>query len=210
MTLSLWIAYLTTLVIYMSTPGPSHLLMLSNSLVNGFRRAISTAAGDLSANVCQILIASLGLAGIITASPDFFTVVKWGGVAFLVSVGIAQMRRRYDAALAERHLPKSRKALYWQGFMTSAANPKAIVFFAALLPQFVNPGKPTGGQFFVLGLTFIVVDGAFLCVYGVFAEWITGKFRRHVGRHMSQVSGSLLIVAAILLGLRDVAPEQVR
>ena len=207
MTQTLWIAYFTTLVIYMSAPGPSHLLMLSNSLGSGFRRAIATAAGDLSANVCQIVIASVGLAGIITASGSFFTLIKWAGVVFLVSVGIAQIRRQVDGVGSETHLPKSRRSLYLQGFMTSAANPKAIVFFAALFPQFVNPAAPTASQFAILGLTFLVVDASFLMAYGAFAGWIAARFRQHVGRHLHKVSGSLLIVAAILLGMRDVTVD---
>jgi homoserine/homoserine lactone efflux protein len=207
MTFALWLAYFTTLLIYMSTPGPSHLLMLSNSLASGFRRAIATAAGDLSANVLQILIASVGLAGVITAAGNVFVIIKWAGVAFLVWVGIAQIRRQMTSALAEQAQQRSRKQLYLQGFMTSAANPKAIVFFAALLPQFINPSAPTGMQFFLLGVTFLFVDAAFLLFYGFFADWISSKFERYTKRHMNQVSGSLLIVAAILLGMRDVSTE---
>ena len=207
MTFPLWLAYLTTLLIYMSTPGPSHLLMLSNSLASGFPRAIATAAGDLSANVLQILIASVGLVGIITASSHVFLLIKWAGVAFLVWVGISQIRRQMNAAHTDRMRRRSRKQLYLQGFMTSAANPKAIVFFAALLPQFVNPTEPTGMQFFLLGVTFLFVDAAFLLFYGYFADWISRTFERYTRRHMNQVSGSLLIVAAILLGMRDVTTK---
>ena len=88
--------------------------------------------------------------------------------------------------------------------MTSASNPKAIIFFAALFPQFVSPHAPATQQFFVLGLTFLVVDASFLCAYGGFASWIAGRFQQYVGHHMNRISGLLLIVAAVLLGLRDI------
>jgi threonine/homoserine/homoserine lactone efflux protein len=203
MTVTLWLAYTTTLLVFMSTPGPSHLLMLSNSLSNGFRRSLATAAGDLTANVGQMTLAATGLASLIAASPKFFVVVKWAGVLFLMSIGVSQFRRRFDPGLAR--LPKkSRKALYMQGLVTSAANPKAIVFFAALFPQFVNAAAPASQQFLILGVTFLLVDATFLCFYGGFATWIAGRFRHHAGRHLNQISGALLVVAAIVLGLRDI------
>ena len=100
--------------------------------------------------------------------------------------------------------PRSARSLYLQGFLTSAANPKAIVFFAALFPQFVDTSQPTAQQFFVLGVTFLVVDGAFLLFYGAFAAGMASLFREHIGRHMNLISGVLLIVAAVMLGLREV------
>lgn len=88
--------------------------------------------------------------------------------------------------------------------MTSAANPKAIIFFAALFPQFVNPAAVTAKQFLILGVTYLVIDACFLTTYGGFAGWIESKFRHHVGRYMNQISGALLVVAAILLGLKEI------
>ena len=204
MTCELWIAYTTTLVIYMSTPGPSHLLMLSNSLSAGFPKSIATAAGDLTANSVQIVVASLGLVSLIVASREVFTYIKWAGVAYLVFLGVSLIRKELDAALNTRSDGRSHSELYWQGFMTSAANPKAIIFFAALFPQFINPQAPPAGQFAILGLTFLLVDGAFLLGYGTFAGWIADRFQRYVGHHMNRVSGVLLIIAALLLGLRDI------
>ena len=205
MTLNLWLAYVTTVLIFMSTPGPSHLLMLSNSLGSGFRRSLATAAGDLTANLAQIIVASVGLVGLIHASGDIFIYIKWAGVAYLVFVGITLIRRDYDPSVNEDAAPRSSSALYWQGFLTSAANPKAIIFFAALFPQFVNPAAPSTPQFAILGLSYLVIDGAFLCAYGAFAGWIAQRFRAYVGHHMNRISGALLIVAAVLLGMRDVS-----
>lgn len=204
MTLNLWLAYTTTLVIYMSTPGPSHLLMLSNSLGNGFRRSLATAAGDLSANIVQMIVAAIGLTSLIYTSREIFIYIKWAGVAYLVFIGIVLFRREMDPAVKMGSGGRSSKALYWQGFMTSASNPKAIIFFAALFPQFVNPQVPAPEQFAMLGLTFLVVDGSFLCAYGGFASWIAQRFQQYVGHHMNRISGLLLIVAAILLGMRDI------
>ena len=200
----LWLAYVTTVLILMSTPGPSHLLMLANSLGNGFNRSLATAAGDLSANIVQMTVASLGVASLISSSPAFFTLIKWAGVSYLIFMGVTQYRRRFDASVDVSNRIRSRRSLYWQGFMTSAANPKAVIFFAALFPQFVNRSSAAAEQFVILGVTYLVIDGCFLTIYGGFASRIQSKFQHHVGRHLNQISGALLVVAAILLGLKGI------
>ncbi|MEE8280743.1 MAG: LysE family translocator [Gammaproteobacteria bacterium] len=204
MTTELWLAYLTTVLILMSTPGPSHLLMLSNSLGNGFNRSLATAAGDLSANIVQMTVASLGLVSLIHSSQEFFVVIKWVGVSYLIFMGVTKFRKRFDPSVAVLSRVRTLRSLYWQGFMTSAANPKAVIFFAALFPQFVNPAGQTGKQFVILGVTYLVVDACFLTVYGGFAGWIESRFRHQVGHHMNQISGALLVGAAILLGLKEI------
>ena len=188
----------------MSTPGPSQLLMLSNSIGNGFRRSVATAAGDLSANFLQMIVASVGLVGVIQSSREFFIIVKWAGVAYLVYLGLKQFFSKSDNQPRLGRDKRSRNALYWQGFVTSAANPKAVIFFAALFPQFINPAAPLMRQFVVLSSTYIMIDGIFLCCYGKFADWISHKFYSSSGRYLNKVSGSFLIGAAILLGLKEV------
>ena len=124
-------------------------------------------------------------------------------MSYLVLTGILVFRRRLDSTIASESLTRSVRALYLQGFLTSAANPKAIVFFAALLPQFIDTSLPTAEQFLILGVTYLLIDGCFLSFYGGFSAWIAGHFRRHIDRHMNRISGVLFIVAAILLGLKE-------
>lgn len=204
MTTEFWLAYVTTVLILMSTPGPSHLLMLSNSLGNGFNRSLATAAGDLSANIVQMTVASLGLVSLIHSSQEFFVVIKWLGVSYLIFMGVMKFRKRFDPSVAVRSRVRTLRSLYWQGFMTSAANPKAVIFFAALFPQFVNPALQTGKQLVIMGVTYLVIDACFLTIYGGFAGWIESRFRHQVGHHMNQISGALLVGAAILLGLKEI------
>ncbi len=133
MTTELWLAYVTTVLILMSTPGPSHLLMLSNSLGNGFNRSLATAAGDLSANIVQMTVASLGLVSLIHSSQEFFVVIKWVGVSYLIFMGVTKFRKRFDPSVAVLSRIRTLRSLYWQGFMTSAANPKAVIFFCGTI-----------------------------------------------------------------------------
>lgn len=187
----------------MSTPGPSHLLMLSTSATNGFRRALATAAGDLSANALQMLLAGFGLAAVLATSRYGFAAIKWGGVAYLIWIGVRTFLRSFQPQVEGARLMRtSLKTLWLRGFITSASNPKAVVFFAALFPQFINPDARLLPQILILGVTYIVIDGAFLAAYGkgasALAETLKGRKRGLIDR----CAGIGLIGAAILLGFK--------
>ena len=203
MPIEIWLLYVTTVLAFMSTPGPSHLLMLSNSLNHGFRPSLATAAGDLCANALQMLAAGLGLAAILTASQGALTVIKWLGAAYLFWMGVQMvLKGRTQSTGTTREKNSKLGALWLQGFLTSAANPKAVVFFAALFPQFISSEYAFAPQFFLLSLTYIVVDGAFLAAYGAGAGWIGKKLKNRAGALVNTLGGSFMIGAAILLGLK--------
>lgn len=210
MTFDIWGLYVATVLALMSTPGPSQLLMLSNSGTHGFRRGLATAAGDLSANILQMLAAGLGLAAIIAASGAALTVIKWAGVAYLIWLGLRMIRNaRPDTPtdFAPRS-PVSLPALWMQGFLTSAANPKAVVFFAALFPQFISAEDPIWLQFIILSTTYLVLDGLFLSAYGVSASWIAARFKGAARLWIERLGGSFMIGAAVLLGLKSAVQRQ--
>lgn len=206
MTIEIWSLYVATVLALMSTPGPSQLLMLSNSGSHGFGRALFTAAGDLTANALQMLAAGLGLAALIAASGTALSVIKWAGVAYLIWLGLRMIRRAKgapppgDTARVQTSLP----ALWLQGFLTSAANPKAVVFFAALFPQFISPDAAFWPQFLILSATYIVMDGFFLSVYGLSASWIAARFKGTAKIWIERIGGGFMIGAAILLGMKSI------
>ena len=94
MTLENWIAYCVTVFIFLVSPGPSHLFMLSKSLSHGFGKSWATGAGDLTAHLWQIGIASIGLVSFIYTFQNFFIIIKWAGVIFLIYLGIKQFSKK--------------------------------------------------------------------------------------------------------------------
>lgn len=207
MTLENWALYVATILVLMSTPGPSHLLMLSNSAVHGFRRSLATAAGDLTANTFQMLAAGLGLAALIAASAHALTVIKWLGVIYLIWLGVNMIRKAGGHAQPGqqgRHLVPL-KQLWLQGFLTSAANPKAVVFFAALFPQFIQADEAFLTQFLILSVTYIVIDGVFLSAYGFGSSWVARRFQGSAKTWTGRLGGGFMILAAILLGMRTLS-----
>ncbi|GGX60163.1 flagellar biosynthesis protein FlgM [Tateyamaria omphalii] len=209
MPIETWTLYVLTVFALMSTPGPSQLLMLTNSGVHGFRRSLSTAAGDLSANALQMLAAGLGLAAIIAASATALAMIKWAGVAYLVWLGIRMIRRaKPDHPGAPAHHKKaSFKTLWLQGFLTSAANPKAVVFFAAFFPLFIAPDATFWPQFLILSATYIVMDGLFLSAYGLSSSWIARRFKGSARVWIERIGGGFMIGAAVLLGLKSISRQ---
>ncbi|MEM6659259.1 MAG: LysE family translocator [Pseudomonadota bacterium] len=207
MSFDIWITYVATVLVLMSTPGPSQLLMLSNCATNGLRRGVCTAAGDLTANLLQMLAAGLGLAALIAASGTALAVIKWFGVAYLVFLGV-RMIRKADRKRVQPAPRASRKALWVQGFITSAANPKAVVFFAALFPLFIDDALPFWPQFAVLSATYLALDGLFLTAYGASASWLAARLQGPARLWLDRAGGGFMILAAILLGLKSLRTAQ--
>ena len=198
-----WLLYLGTILLFMNTPGPSHILMISVSMGNGFKKSLATAAGDLTANAIQILLAGFGLAAVIVSSRYGFAVVKWLGVAYLLWIGTKTIVASFNHKSKTVANPTASLTHLWlRGFVTSAANPKAVVFFAALFPQFINAQEPLALQICILGATYIVVDGLFLSAYGMGSDWLAKKLQNQYQSLIDRLSGVSLIAAAILLGLR--------
>ena len=204
-----WTLYVLTVLALMSTPGPSQLLMLTYSGVHGFRRSLSTAAGDLSANALQMLVAGLGLAAVVAASATALSAFKWAGVAYLIWLGVRMIRRaKPDGSTGQgQQKQASLKTLWLQGFLTSAANPKAVVFFAALFPQFITADEAFWPQFLILSSTYIVMDGLFLSAYGLGSTWIVRRFEGSARVWVERIGGGFMIGAALVLGLKSVSRQ---
>ncbi len=198
-----YLAYLATVGIFFATPpGPSQLLMIANSMTHGLRPSLATVAGDLSANAFQMTAAAFGLAAVLATSSQGLQIVKWAGVAYLIYVGIRTFRSPPPVLKARGTVNGAR--LFRQGFFTSAANPKAVFFFAALFPQFIDANLSIWPQLLILGATYIVVDGTILVIYGSASERVASRLGDGLMRRLNRISGGLMIGAAALLALKDV------
>ncbi len=188
------------LVFFAHPPGPSQLLFIGGSIQHGLRGALPIMAGDLSANALQMLIAGFGLVSLLSLSANVFGVIKWVGIAYLVWIGIAMIRDAGRAKAARVTPPKGR--LFRKGFLTSAANPYAVVFFAALFPQFIDPAAPVAPQILILGLTYLIIDGAILLLMGAMAVRLVAWLGSRAEIALARISGISLIIAACALALR--------
>lgn len=139
-------------------PGPSVLFIVGRALAHGKRAAFTSVAGNTVGAAIVMLAVAFGLGAIAAESAEVFTVLKIAGAVYLVYLGVQTFRSRGDlaAAIATPSGPVGRR-LFLQGVVVGVTNPKALVFFSAVLPQFVDSaaGNPTT-QMLVLGVVFAV------------------------------------------------------
>ena len=139
-----WEAYLVFLaavaVFFATPPDTSQLLIISNSIRHGLRKSVYTIAGDLTANCLQMVGAAFGLAAIIATSASAFVWIKWLGVAYLVWIGLSLILSKDTASEVAAGASGSGFRLFRQGFVTSMANPFAVVFFWSAFPAVYRSG----------------------------------------------------------------------
>ncbi|ASM71015.1 LysE family translocator [Sulfitobacter sp. DFL-23] len=209
MPMDIYLVYLAAVAVFFATPpDTSQLLIISNSVRHGLRRSVYTIAGDLTANSLQMTGAAFGLAAIIATSASAFIWIKWLGVAYLVWIGVQLILSKEKADHVTANTSGQSFRLFRQGFVTSMANPFAVVFFGALFPQFIDPTMPVLPQLFILGITYLVVDGAILLLWGWLGVRAATALKRFSFGLVNKVCGALMIGAAALLASKDFQPQR--
>ncbi|MEP6875623.1 MAG: LysE family translocator [Burkholderiales bacterium] len=177
-----------------ATPGPGVLYIVTRTLAQGRRAGLASVAGVAAGNLGNALGASLGLAALLAVSSVAFTVVKFAGAAYLVWLGIQALREVRADAPAARFEPPRHGRIARDGFWVALLNPKTALFFAAFLPQFIDPAGSTVLQSGLFGAAFVAIaactDTAYVLAAGAAAPALSRV--RSLGRYAS---------AAVYLGL---------
>jgi len=178
-------AFALASLILIAIPGPSVLFVISRAVVLGRRAALATVLGNCAGVYVQVAAVALGIGVILERSAALYNTIKLAGAAYLVWLGVKTFRNRRALALSlgEPAPPKSDRRILREGFVVGLTNPKAAVFFAAILPQFTDPSLGhVPLQMLLLGVVFIaiaiVLDGAWALVAGTARERLTASPRR--------------------------------
>ena len=178
------------------TPGPAVLLVISLGMRRGYASSRRGAVGIVAGNAVYFALCAAGLGALLMASKRIFDVLQIAGAAYLVFMGLKMIVKPADAeATASSNVSAGSFA---QGLITQLANPKAIVFFTALLPQFIDPAAPMTIQFLVLGAISIAVELPVLFVYGYAADRGRAVYGKHA-RLVERLSGACLVAAGAKL-----------
>ena len=204
MSLSTWLLYVAAVFVLTVTPGPSVLMCVASGIAHGAKRTLFCALGSVTAVVCIMAASALGLGAILAVSETLFAVIKWLGVGYLLYIGVTTLlAKNVDFAIADAQastekIPAHR--LFLNGLLVGASNPKALLFFTAFFPQFLDPSKPQWPQFSVLCATFICFELFWLMFYATFASRIA-PWLRTAGRAQmfNRVVGASFVGAAALL-----------
>jgi homoserine/homoserine lactone efflux protein len=195
-TLQSWLIFAVAETLLALTPGPAVLFVLSYGLTQGGRASLWANAGILTANAVYFGLSAIGLGALLLASYSIFLIIKYVGAAYLIYLGI-QTFRGAGLTLAPEQGPEAvgYRALR-RGIALQLANPKAIIFFVALLPQFINPQAAVAPQVMILGMTSVVIEFFVLAGYGYLAGGAALLIRRRkFVKTVNRTSGAALVVA---------------
>jgi homoserine/homoserine lactone efflux protein len=191
----LFLAYCVAVTILVLIPGPVVTLVVANSLSQGSRSGLTTVLGASLGNAILLGATAVGLIAFFALMSEVFEVVRWAGAAYLIWLGIKAWRAHggQESAIVSA-AKRSSRAVFLQGFIIAITNPKAIVFYVAFLPQFVDPHRPAGPQLLAMSGTMIAMalstDSAYALLAGRARGWFTAPGRR---RLQSRITGMLLI-----------------
>jgi len=168
MDISLYFVFLVTTVMLILIPGPAAITVAAQGASHNTRQAFFGVMGVASADVLFFALSATGIASLILASSLLFSIIKWLGVAYLLYLGASALFSQSGAIrLSLNGKQSSRRKLFSQGLIVQLANPKALMYFTALLPQFVDPSKPVLFQMLLMGASCLLAD---IIVYTLFSR----------------------------------------
>ena len=198
-----WLIYFLAATGLSLSPGPNGLLALTHGALHGRRKAMYTITGGALGFVIVIALSMFGIGALLQTSLVWLTVLKWAGGAYLIWLGIQVWRSpplSLDATGSSE--PRAGWSMFQQGALSAITNPKVILFFAAFLPQFLDPHRSLFLQFIIMASTFAAIEIATEFFIASMANRISPWLRR-VGRRFNQVCGGVFMAIGVALPLRN-------
>jgi len=194
--------YVATEAALSLSPGPAVVLVLAYGLAQGARRSLWASLGILSANGIYFALSATSVGALLVASEGFFSLVRWCGAAYLVWLGLAALLGKSSPITVSKAAARERSpwAIYLSGLTLQLANPKTLLFFVAILPQFVDPRLPIGAQMLWLAAGSVIPEFFILAGYG-FAASRAAKLATDAryARITDRVAGALVLAAAAMV-----------
>ena len=206
MPLSTWWLFVLMTFVVSATPGPNMLLVMSSSARHGVRSAVVTMAGCMTALLAMMSVSAAGLGALLQAFPTVFDALRLIGAAYLAYLGIKTWRSpvqdQTPGSVGTQAPSATSNALYRQGFLVAASNPKAILFAAAFFPQFINPDLAKFPQFAILLTTFSIIEVSWYFVYALSGKRLSVFLRRAaVMQTFNRITGGAFVGFAALMAV---------
>src|SRR5262245_28738357 len=160
MTLQTWLLFCATEAVLSFAPGPAVLLVVSQSLSRGAWAGVAASLGILAANAVYFALSGTSIGAVLVRSSVVFSIVRWVGAGYLIWMGTRMiwMRPNTNSLQLQADPAAAKRNAFSLAVVTQGANPKALVFFTAILPQFINPAAPVVAQILILGISSVVIE----------------------------------------------------
>jgi threonine/homoserine/homoserine lactone efflux protein len=205
MTPGVYLTLTATIAVAALTPGPAVTAIVARAVIDGVRPALAINAGVVTGDLLFFALAAAGMTAPARSFGDFFTVIRWLGAAYLVWQGLALWRFQPQAAAIDGRA--AHESHFWRnygaGLLLMFGHVQAMLFYAALLPGFVDLTRLDAADLALVALTLVVVIGAVNSGYALLAARARGFFAdQRAQRRLHRVAGTLMLVAAVLVATR--------
>lgn len=205
MTLDTYLAYVAVCLVAVVVPGPTNALILANGMRFGVRAGLLNVAGNLVGVGLMIVTVAVGLTSIVNLVGQWFEWIKLAGAVYLIFLGV-QLFRSADRIVASPQAGAPRMGFFMQGLVVSLSNPKQLLFFGALLPQFLDPAGTQIVQIGVFGVTAMVLAAISDSLYALISGRVAGRVDPKRVRAASRIGGVSLIGGGLWLALSKAKP----
>jgi threonine/homoserine/homoserine lactone efflux protein len=198
-----FLGFLLAAILLTASPGPDNLMVLGLGMSKGRKQGMVFGLGCALGCLSHTLLAVLGVSALIAASPVAFTALRVGGGLYLVWLGYNALRSQGGSKASDGNAAaQSLRSLFAKGLVANAINPKVVLFFLSLLPQFVIPANGNvPGQMLALGVTFTVQAAILFGLLGYFAGAIGTWLNRKpgAGKWLDRIAGTVFVALGIKL-----------
>lgn len=200
----LYLTFLGVMAVMAATPGPANLFAIANGAARGKAAALAATAGMNAATLVWFGAAALGLGALVTAFPQAFRLISIGGALYVAWLGLKALRGAFrTAADPESVAIRPGRSAIVDGFMVQIANPKAVLFFTAVLPPFLDVNRPAAPQLALFAVATIGMDVLSMSAYGLGGAALAQRMNQpRFRKGFSLTTGLLLLAAALLIIVR--------
>ncbi len=199
--MSNWLVYCVTVTLVVFSPGPMTIFAMTNAIAHGRRVAVLGILGGTAAYSVHIFVVYMVMTNLIAMEAGLLKPVRWLGGIYFLWLGYKQFGKQGFSAKATSEAPKTvGAAVIGKGFLIAISNPKAIVFFAALFPQFIDASSDQGRQFLAFGLVYLAIQFASNFIYSWFGEQFMQKLHGSSMDHLvPKFIGALLVLIGLIM-----------
>lgn len=199
MDLQTFLIFAVTTAVVIFSPGPTAILMASQGAGSGLRRTLFGVMGITCATMIYFALSATGIASLIVASNTLFQIIKWVGVAYLIYLGCSAIFSKSGGLIVQSEAPsRSKSTMFTHGFLIEFSNPKALLYFSAILPQFLDVSRPIAPQFLTMWVTAFVLQWVIYSAYAYLGQrLIQGGVRSWIVNAINKTAGAALIYAGI-------------